>query len=152
MSICRRECTGDASEIALLKFTEFSCGDVMESRKKNKKLVEIPFNSTNKYQVSVHEMADQTGYLLVMKGAPEVIFTRCSKILLNGKEKELNEKLRKDFEETYLKLGGMGERVLGFCDLSLDKDKFPSGFEFKVENLNFPLKNLRFVGLISVSF
>lgn len=25
----------------------------------------------------------------------------------------------------YLELGGMGERVLGFCDIRLSEDKFP---------------------------
>ena len=42
---------GDASETALLKYTEISTGDVDDFRKKHKKVVEIPFNSTNKYQV-----------------------------------------------------------------------------------------------------
>ena len=46
-----RECTGDASETALLKCTELCVGNVMGMREKNPKLIEIPFNSTNKYQV-----------------------------------------------------------------------------------------------------
>jgi len=46
-----RECNGDASESALLKCVELSIGLVVEYRKKNKKICEIPFNSTNKYQV-----------------------------------------------------------------------------------------------------
>merc|ERR1711910_134091 len=49
---------------------------------KNKKLVEIPFNSTNKFQVSIHETSDPSDKraLLVMKGAPERILQRCSTI------------------------------------------------------------------------
>lgn len=43
---------GDASETALLKFSEVILGDVMEIRKRNHKVAEIPFNSTNKFQVS----------------------------------------------------------------------------------------------------
>ena len=46
-----RECNGDASETALLKCAELSVGKVSEFRKKHPKLCEIPFNSTNKYQV-----------------------------------------------------------------------------------------------------
>ena len=46
-----RDCIGDASEIAILKFCEMARGSVMALRKKNKKVVEIPFNSTNKFQV-----------------------------------------------------------------------------------------------------
>lgn len=43
---------GDASESALLKCIELSCGSVRAMRDRNKKVAEIPFNSTNKYQVS----------------------------------------------------------------------------------------------------
>lgn len=42
---------GDASETALLKFSEVILGDVMSIRAQNKKVAEIPFNSTNKFQV-----------------------------------------------------------------------------------------------------
>ena len=47
MSILKREVNGDASEAAILKYTELINGNMMDYRAKNKKLVEIPFNSTN---------------------------------------------------------------------------------------------------------
>lgn len=121
----------------------------MDYRRKNQKLVEIPFNSTNKYQISIHET--DNSYLLVMKGAPEVILTRCTTILLHGKEVDLDDKLRNEFEQTYMEFGGIGERVLGFCQLNLNENEFPSGYEFDAQNPNFPLEQLCFVGLISVS-
>merc|ERR1712012_979736 len=72
--ILKREVNGDASEAAILKCTELSKGNVMDYRNKNKKVCEIPFNSTNKFQVSIHESQDLGGdNLLVMKGAPERI-------------------------------------------------------------------------------
>lgn len=46
-----REVNGDASEAALLKCMELALGDVMSIRRRNRKVCEIPFNSTNKYQV-----------------------------------------------------------------------------------------------------
>lgn len=52
MNTCCRECNGDASESALLKCVELSLGHVVEFRRRNRKVCEIPFNSTNKYQVS----------------------------------------------------------------------------------------------------
>jgi len=45
------ECIGDASESALLRFTELAHGGVMAFRAREKKLFEIPFNSANKFQV-----------------------------------------------------------------------------------------------------
>ncbi|VDN30997.1 unnamed protein product, partial [Cylicostephanus goldi] len=143
-------CTGDASEIALLKFTELTIGNIHGYREKSPKVAEIPFNSTNKYQVSIHDVPESDSYLLVMKGAPERILDVCSTIVLNGKEETLDEKLRADFNTAYLELGGMGERVLGFCDFVLPADKYPKGYEFDTEKVNFPLKGLRFVGLMSM--
>merc|ERR1712214_23411 len=67
--VLKREVNGDASEAALLKCTELSLGDTLAFRKKNNKVCEIPFNSTNKFPVSVHETEDKNDnrYLLVMK-------------------------------------------------------------------------------------
>ena len=63
----------------------------------------------------MHETEDVNDqrYLLVMKGAPERILDRCSRIMNNGKDEEMTEKWKKDFEKAYLYLGGLGERVLG---------------------------------------
>lgn len=47
----QRETAGDASESALLKCIELCCGSVRDMRDRNPKVAEIPFNSTNKYQV-----------------------------------------------------------------------------------------------------
>ncbi|XP_032898540.1 sodium/potassium-transporting ATPase subunit alpha-2 [Amblyraja radiata] len=155
VSISKRETSGDASESALLKCIELSCGSVREMRQKSPKVTEIPFNSTNKYQLSIHTMEAEEGspgpsHLLVMKGAPERILDRCSTILLHGQEMALDTELREAFQNAYLELGGLGERVLGFCHLSLPIDQFPIGFPFDEEELNFPTDNLCFVGLISM--
>ena len=47
-----RVCNGDASESALLKCFELEVGSIEEYRQRHPKVLEIPFNSTNKYQVS----------------------------------------------------------------------------------------------------
>ena len=142
--ILKKEVSGDASEAALLKCMELALGDVMTVRKRNKKITEIPFNSTNKFQVSVHETEDASDprYLLVMKGAPERILERCSTIFINGKEKLMDEEMKEAFNNAYLELGGLGERVLGFCDTMLPSDKYPVGFKFNSDDANFQLDNL----------
>ena len=48
----QRDVAGDASEAALLKCIELCCGPVSGMRDKYPKVAEIPFNSTNKYQVN----------------------------------------------------------------------------------------------------
>ena len=143
--ILQREVNGDASESAILKCTELSTGNVMDYRKKFPKVCEIPFNSTNKYQVSVHQTDDDKEgprHLLVMKGAPERILDRCSTIVVDGVDRALNDEWKDAFTEAYMDMGGKGERVLGFCDLTLPPDQFPVGFEFDPDEANFPLRGM----------
>ncbi len=149
--ILKREANGDASETALLKCTELSHGNVLDFRRKNKKVCEVPFNSTNKFQVSIHETDDNDPrYLLVMKGAPERILDRSSTISVDGKDLELTQEWKDRFTSAYMELGGLGERVLGFCDYRLDKEKFPDGYPFDADDINFPVDGLRFVGIMSM--
>ena len=146
--VLKREVNGDASEAAILKCTELSLGDTMKFRSTNKKVCEIPFNSTNKFQVSIHEHEGHN--LLVMKGAPERILDRCTTIQVNGKELPLDNEWKDKFNNAYMELGGLGERVLGFCDFILPSDKYPLGYPFNPDDVNFPLEGFRFVGLISM--
>ena len=149
VSIMERKAIGDATEVALLKCTETSTGDVMKYRNEMPKVCEIPFNSTNKFQMSIHQRIDQS-YILVMKGAPERIVEKCSTAISNGKEIEIDEEWRNTFNKVYETLGGFGERVLGFCELCLPTDTFKQGFEFDPDEINFPMENLCFLGLISM--
>ena len=149
--VVKREVNGDASEAALLKCTELSTGDVMGYRAKHKKICEIPFNSRNKFQVSIHENSrGNSVYLLVMKGAPERILDRCSTIVVKGVEYKMTREWREKFENAYMEMGGYGERVLGFCDCELPIEEYPAGFPFDQEDINFPIQGLRFVGLMSM--
>lgn len=60
---------GDASETAILKFMELQMNNVAGYRINFPKVCEIPFNSTNKFQVSIHDMSrtEDQRYLLVIK-------------------------------------------------------------------------------------
>lgn len=71
---------------------------MIKFRESNHKVCEVPFNSTNKYQVSIHEIRSgdpneptRTHYLLVMKGAPERIIEKCSTIYIDGQQIKMND-------------------------------------------------------------
>merc|ERR1712088_749258 len=150
--VLKKEVNGDASEAALLKCVELTKGNIMDYRAKNKKVCEIPFNSANKYQVSIHCVDDpnENRHLLVMKGAPERILERCSTIVVEGKEMPMTQEWKDAFNQAYMELGGLGERVLGFCDFMLYAKKYPQGYPFDPDEVNFPVDGLRFVGLMSM--
>ncbi|RZF40041.1 hypothetical protein LSTR_LSTR002444 [Laodelphax striatellus] len=149
VAVLKKEVMGDASEAAILKFCQLAEGDVMTFRQKHRKVCEIPFNSTDKFQMSIHVIPNTGKHLLVMKGAPERILERCATIKLDGQEIALNEKMRQEIELILEQLGNYGERVLGFCELQLGGD-YPLGYKFVTENPNFPMKNLCFLGLMSM--
>ncbi|XP_053607026.1 sodium/potassium-transporting ATPase subunit alpha-like isoform X2 [Plodia interpunctella] len=160
MTLCGALCTsariqleggiqGDASETAILKFLG-QYDDITLIRERFPKVAEIPFNSTNKYQVGIHLVTSSSRYLLVMKGAPECILPRCSTITLEKKTVDFSKELRLAAEKSCDNLANTGERILAFADLMLDPNKFPFNYKFDGDNINFPLENLRFIGLMGL--
>lgn len=85
-----------------------------------------------------------------MKGAPERILDRCNRILFKGDTNPLTDEWRKIIEKAILEMGSMGERVLAFADLELNQQKYPINFPFDASKTNFPLTELRLVGLLSM--
>lgn len=154
--VMKRECTGDASESAIMKSMELIEGEVFNFRQKNPKVCEVPFNSTNKYHLTINKVNQSendfegANYVLCMKGAPERILDRCTSIMINGKKLQMSEDYVKAFNKAYMELGGLGERVIGFCYLPLPASQFPLGFQFDNESVNFPVENLTFLGLMSM--
>merc|ERR1712212_1107996 len=69
---------------------------------------------------------------------------------MGGRELPMTEEWKAAFETAYMELGGLGERVLGFCDFMLPADKYPAGYPYDADEENFPLEGLRFVGLMSM--
>lgn len=147
-----RRCTGgNATDYALLKFCH-PLRDIYEHRGSFPLVAVLPFNSTTKWAVSLVRDTDsgRGGYDLYMKGAPERVIGLCTSILINGEKQRLSSKWIKKFTQAYEELGGAGERVIGFAKRHLDKSKYPDDFAFDVDEVNFPVERLTFIGLISL--
>lgn len=151
LPIQNRSVRGDASEVAMLKYGEICqvFGDTHAYRKRNVKIVEIPFNSATKYQMSVHALTE--GHCAVlMKGAPEVILAQCTHIMQKDGTEPMTIQLRNICDNACNAMATNGERVLGMCDLIL-KETYTRSYPFEVDpKPNFPIKGLRFVGFISL--
>ncbi len=152
-TIPHKEVLGDATEAGILKMVTAIEGEdkLEETRGSWPRVAEIPFNSANKFHIVIHETPKGINHLF-MKGAPEKIIECCTTVRLNGKDKKMSSKFKTKFLHMYEKLGGMGERVLGFCDNELSEKKFPPGFEFNTESgeENFPMMKNRFLGLVAL--
>ncbi|KAF0698555.1 Aste57867_10837 [Aphanomyces stellatus] len=131
---------GDASESAMIKFVQDK-RDIIDYRRENTKVKEIPFNSKNKFQVSIHKQEnDETkDLLLVMKGAPERVLGRCTTIMVDGEAVPLTSERLAEIEACQLELSKRGMRVLGFAEKVLDQATYPHSYEFMTDNPNFPL-------------
>jgi len=143
-----RTTIGDASESALLRFCH-QLEDIEVTRARAPEIFGIPFNSVNKFQLSIHRIEGEKNLVLLFKGAPERVFDRCTHVLINGKLKPIDESEKAAFESSYETLGSMGERVLGFAQLVLPPE-YTETYPYSPEKLNFPTEGLVFVGLISL--
>lgn len=130
--------------------------DVENFRKKHNKIFEIPFNSNNKFQLSVYSTKENDNnerLLVVMLGAPEILIKKSSEILINGQTLQLNSDWIDKIEKACKVYGKNGERLMAICDLRLDSNLYSNQFEFKMnknQKPNFPLDKMRFLGLISM--
>lgn len=158
-----RKANGDASETAILKFCDGIAAthggaykESEEYRPANKKVMNVTFNSKDKFAASVHETQDGRDggkHLIVLKGAPERVIDKCSHIMVNGQVVPMTEEHRKEYFLGNEDLGREGERVLGFCYRMLDAEKFPKGFPFQQEepyNGVTEATNFVLVGLMSM--
>ncbi|KAJ5078231.1 intein-containing sodium/potassium-transporting atpase subunit alpha precursor [Anaeramoeba ignava] len=147
----KEKLAGNASEIALINFFG-PLYDPKEVRKSHPQIKELPFNSTNKFMLTIHQISqDSEEVILMMKGAPERIITRCSTIMINGEELELTEEWRRRYEEANEIFADNGERVLGFCQLRLPYPKYSKSYPFDVTEFNFPIETgMCLVGLVSL--
>lgn len=106
--------------------------------------------------------------MVIMKGAPERILNRCTKILIKGEEKDFDEAARREVNYANDALGKLGERVLAFARFELDPEVFTKdpAYEYDVKNWKkwadvkerdpaikgwFPMWNLTLVGLVSLN-
>jgi Ca2+-transporting ATPase len=81
---------GDPTEGALVVAAEKAGLHQLEIRRENLRVEEIPFSSERKRMTTIHQM-DNGKRVAFMKGAPEVVLERCSRISEDSKMRELGE-------------------------------------------------------------
>ncbi len=100
---------GDPTEISLLVLARKYGLNEDIIRSNYPRTAEEPFSSDKKYMVTSHRGKKS---FKVMKGAPEVVFKKCSKVLVNGKYEKFARKWGRVFRDEVEKLASGGLRVL----------------------------------------
>lgn len=151
-----RTVQGDASETALFNFVR-QRQSIELLRYHNPKVYDIPFNSRNKYAITITkpfqlENESPNKRTLFMKGAPEVIVARCSRYMRRGELLPCDDRFKAEFTEAYESFGSRGQRVLGFAMYDLPEDEFGAAFDSKYADQpeKIPTSGLTFVGLVSL--
>ncbi|MCS7126020.1 MAG: cation-translocating P-type ATPase [Aigarchaeota archaeon] len=104
--------SGDPTEVALL-FMAIKAGiDPSKVSNSYPRVAENPFTSERKMMSTIN-IVDGKPFSFV-KGAPEVVIQRCTKILVNGEERPLDDTTRTKLLEINEQLASHGLRVLGF--------------------------------------
>ncbi|HOX54286.1 MAG TPA: magnesium-translocating P-type ATPase [Candidatus Omnitrophota bacterium] len=97
--------------------------------KQYKKIDEIPFDFSRKLMSVVVDM--ESKHKLIVKGAPEEIFKRCTKYELDGEVFEMEDLILSDLKEEYDNLSAEGFRVLavGYKDTDNKKNSYSKNDE-----------------------
>lgn len=142
---------GDATEVGLLRFAS-GVVDAPALPDKHRKVFEIPFNSTNKWQLSIHEEhAEDSEYTLLMKGAPERVLRYCQYYKLGDDVCPIEHQFLADLNAAYERFAKRGQRVLAFAKKMLPRSMHPEGYRFEAgDPPNFDMHSLVFAGLLSL--
>lgn len=129
---------GDAVDVALkdyLKDNDVKC-------EKNKKIMELPFDSDRKMMSIVYEVDGEN--ILYTKGSFESIFQRSTKVLIDGKVVKLTKEKLEEYKEIESLMSKEALKVLAFAYKEIDKNIKNENDYFKEEN------DLVLVGLIGL--
>jgi sodium/potassium-transporting ATPase subunit alpha len=67
-----------------------------------------------------------------------------------SQERTIDEDYKQAFRYACAELGSLGERLVALCDARLPIRKFPPGFSFNTNKINFPLSGFRMVGIMAM--
>ncbi|KAJ3192007.1 hypothetical protein HK101_007183 [Irineochytrium annulatum] len=149
--IAEREIIGDATEAGLIRCAATKLDNFDGLHDKYPKVFEIPFNSENKWAMTIHKKQHKNGPLMLyIKGAPERILKLCNTVFDGTDAVPLTPEHAAKFDETYTYMASKGHRVLAFAALALPEKTYPADFVFEKEPANYPTKDFTFYGLVSL--
>ena len=136
--------TGDPTETA---FVDAALADGLDKNaleRETPRVAELPFDSDRKLMSTVHPLPGRPGkYRVMVKGAPDVLLSRCTHILA-GSVVPLTASLARDVETANASMADQALRVLA-CGYK-DVDQLPSGNPASGELES----NLTFAGLVGM--
>ena len=132
---------GDPTEGALVVVAAKAGLWKEELEKEEPRIGEIPFSSETKRMTTVHIISGKKK-MAYMKGAPEIVLEKCTKIFVNGKVRKITEEDRTKILEVNEALAMQALRNLGFAFKELPESV--TVFDDKIE------RDLIFMGIMGM--
>lgn len=111
---------GDPTETALVQFGIDQKFDVNERLIKEPRVGELPFDSDRKLMSTVHQLSNGK-YLVAVKGAPDVLIQRTTRVIIDGQEVAMTEKQRNEILFNNADMAKQALRVLSMGYKYLDE-------------------------------
>lgn len=175
LCLSEKRIIGDATEKGLLRFaalvfeselqqSQENCSQVRDIdtlRERHPKVHEVPFNSTNKWQLSVHQMASSKQLRLLLKGAPERVLARCSRIAHDEasltassseiRNSDLDSASRQRVLDAYEEFARRGQRVIACAMKPFDSVEEEAGPDWRsLEESDQLARDCIFLGLVAL--
>ncbi|MBQ0036555.1 MAG: cation-translocating P-type ATPase [Firmicutes bacterium] len=136
------ESTGEPTEAALVNYANKLSLPKYELEKIEPRKGEAPFDSNRKMMSTIHEVDGK--YIQYTKGAIDVLLTKCTGYLLDGKVVPITEELINNIEAKNKEFASKALRVL--CAAYKEHEMLPTSFE--PEDLEHDLIFIGIVGMI----
>ena len=111
---------GDPTETALLDCAERIGQSVDIMRNTHPRIAELPFDSARKLMAT---LCDLDGRCIFVKGAPDVLFARCTRVLIDGKCIPFGDAERARFVEANEQFSERALRVLAYATKTVESGR-----------------------------
>lgn len=139
---------GDPTEGALVVLAAKLGVDAQETRRAYPRLAEVPFDSSYKFMSTLHRVPveGEDRLILLTKGAPDVVITRCSTSSTVDRGSVPIEESMGGIDEANVKMGSQGLRVLSLAARLID----PADEDAALADPMSFVMDLQFVSLIGI--
>ncbi|KAF5000455.1 hypothetical protein FGRMN_1786 [Fusarium graminum] len=143
---------GNATDSAVFRFAA-SGPDGDNIKKTFPRIFEVPFNSKNKWMLTVFQSDDERGaYRVIIKGAPDILLAGCTKYW--SSESNSIETLTRDarirFQEIQDEASRRAERVIVLCEKFITPRAVVGTNSFSDEVTQSAIQDLTVVGMLGI--
>ena len=135
---------GNPTEVALLLWLDSQRRNYLELRESAKIIDQLTFSTERKFMATLVQSSFMGKRILYVKGAPEIVLSKCKNVLLDGKQVDTVE-YRSTIETQLLNYQNMAMRTLGFAFKIVDEGNTEDCVELISKN------DLSFLGVVAIS-